>query len=252
MHAQPRLSVVIPVFNEEATLEALLATVESAGLPLLEIIVVDDASTDATPEILRRACTASHYKVFHHEHNQGKGAALRTGLWEASGEIVAIQDADLEYDPKELHRLIQPIVQGRADVVYGSRFSGEGPHRVVYFWHLVGNRFLTLLSNMLTNINLTDMETCYKVFRREILEEFTLEENRFGFEPEVTAKVAALRCRIFEVGISYFGRTYEEGKKIGWRDGFRAMYAIFKYNLFSSQVRRLRRNRNSWIKKVQD
>jgi glycosyltransferase involved in cell wall biosynthesis len=171
------------------------------------------------------------HQVLYHEKNQGKGAALRTGIQAATGDIVIIQDADLEYDPNEYSLLVEPILQDRADVVFGSRFMGAHAHRVLYFWHRVGNGFLTLLSNMFTNLNLTDMETCYKVFRREIIQSITIEENRFGFEPEITAKVARLHCRIFEVGISYYGRTYEEGKKIGWRDGVRAIYCILKYNL---------------------
>jgi len=171
-------------------------------------------------------------RVIFHEKNQGKGAAIRTGIAEASGDLVIIQDADLEYDPDEYPRLIQPILDNKADVVFGSRFMGDRPHRVLYFWHRVGNGFLTLLSNMLTNLNLTDMETCYKVFRRELIQSIKIEENRFGFEPEVTAKLAKSGCRVYEVGISYYGRTYDEGKKIGWKDGFRALYCIVKYNVF--------------------
>jgi glycosyltransferase involved in cell wall biosynthesis len=173
-------------------------------------------------------------KVLYHEHNQGKGAALRTGIKAATGDIVIIQDADLEYDPNEIPKVIQPILDGKADVVYGSRFLGDRPHRVLYYWHMVGNKFLTTLSNMFTNINLSDMETCYKAFRREIIQSIEIRENRFGFEPEITAKVARMRCRIYEVGISYYGRTYEEGKKIGWKDGLTAIKCILKYNLFGA------------------
>lgn len=195
-----------------------------------EIIVVDDFSTDGTREQLNEIDNDS-IKVFFHEKNRGKGAALRTGFKAVSGDVVIIQDADLEYDPKEYPKLLQPILDGKADVVYGSRFAGGEPHRVAYFWHMMGNKFLTFLSNMLTNVNLTDMETCYKAFRSEILDQITIEENRFGFEPEFTAKVAKLDVRIYEVGISYSGRSYREGKKIGWKDGFSALKCIVKYNL---------------------
>lgn len=225
------ISIVIPVYNEVHSIEELLARVVSAPLQLKEIILVNDCSTDGTGELLTERYDRAPFRLIHHKVNQGKGAALRSGFAVATGDIVAIQDADLEYDPHELPRLIKPIEDGKADVVFGSRFAGGAPHRVVYFWHMVGNRFLTMLSNMFTNINLTDMETCYKVFRGEVLKQVQVEENRFGFEPEITAKVARLKCRIYEVGISYYGRTYEEGKKIGWRDGFRAIYAILKYNL---------------------
>lgn len=228
-----RLSVVIPCYNEEGTIRTILEKVRAAAVRAEEIIVVDDCSTDGTAAELAR-CDWPELKVLRHAKNQGKGAALRTGFAVATGDIVLIQDADLEYDPKEYPSLLAPILSDKADVVFGSRFAGGGPHRVVYFWHMVGNRLLTLVSNMLTNINLTDMETCYKVFRREVLEQIRIEENRFGFEPEITAKVTKLRPRprIYEVGIAYYGRTYEEGKKIGWRDGVRALYAILKYNLF--------------------
>ncbi len=192
---------------------------------------MDDCSTDGTRKVIEEELANSVDTALYHEVNQGKGACLRTGFRATTGEIMIIQDADLEYDPREYPLLLEPIVTGKADVVYGSRFMGGRPHRVVYFWHMVGNRFLTLLSNMLTNLNLTDMECCYKVFRREPLSRITIEEDRFGFEPEITAKVAKLGCRVFEVGISYNGRTYEEGKKVGWRDGVRAIYAILKYNL---------------------
>ena len=227
-----RLTVVIPVFNEQHTILKVIDRVQEVPIPK-DIVVVDDCSTDNTAEVLR-AIEAAHANVrcYFHSVNQGKGAALRTGFSHATGDIVIIQDADLEYDPAEYGKLIAPIQSGIADVVYGSRFSGGECHRVLYFWHSVGNKVLTLASNMFTNINLTDMETCYKVFRREIIQGITIEENRFGFEPEITAKVAKLRCRIYEVGISYQGRTYEEGKKIGWRDGVRALWCILKYNWF--------------------
>ncbi len=226
------ISIVIPCYNELHTIASLLDAVRASAVEDKEIIVVDDCSTDGTRDFLRANAEKLGIRLVCHEVNQGKGAALRTGFKEATGEIVIIQDADLEYDPQEYPLLLKPILDGRADVVFGSRFVGGQAHRVVYFWHMVGNKFLTLISNMLTDLNLTDMETCYKVFRKKFLDKITIEENRFGFEPEITAKVAALEgCRIFEVSISYYGRTYAEGKKIGWRDGFRAIWAIFKYNL---------------------
>lgn len=227
-----KLSVVIPCYNEFHTIEKILDAVRAAPVADKEIIVVDDFSSDGTRDLLGGALRGKIDRLILHQFNQGKGAALRSGIKEATGDVVIIQDADLEYDPQEYPILLDPIARGRADVVYGSRFAGSGPHRVVYFWHMVGNKFLTLLSNMFTNINLTDMETCYKMFRREIIQAIQIEENRFGFEPEITAKIAQTGCRIFEVGISYYGRTYAEGKKIGWRDGFRAIYAIVKYNIF--------------------
>jgi glycosyltransferase involved in cell wall biosynthesis len=202
-------------------------------VPIKEIIIVDDGSKDGTVEVLR-SLNHDLVRVIFHGLNQGKGAALRTGFAAAQGDICIVQDADLEYDPQEYPIVIQPILDGQADVVFGSRFQGGRPHRVVYYWHSVGNRFLTMISNMLTNINLTDMETCYKAFRREVIQSIQIRENRFGFEPEITAKVARKRLRIYEVGISYYGRTYAEGKKIGWKDGVRAIYCILKYNLWSS------------------
>ncbi len=227
-----KLSVVMPVYNEEETVEAIVAAVQAIDIPK-EIIIVNDASTDGTAVKLDSIAGNSQVRLITHERNRGKGAALRSGFKHATGEIVIVQDSDLEYDPTEYPRLLEPILVGKADVVYGSRFIGGESHRVLYFWHFLGNRFLTLLSNMFTNLNLTDMETCYKVFRREIIEQITIEEDRFGFEPEVTAKLSKIPgIRIHEVGISYSGRTYEEGKKIGWKDGVRAIWCILKYNVF--------------------
>jgi glycosyltransferase involved in cell wall biosynthesis len=225
-----KLSIVIPCYNEVRTIRHIVDRVRASPVAEREIIIVDDCSRDGTRDLLRTEIAPLVDKVLFHEVNQGKGAALRTGFRAATGDVVVVQDADLEYDPQDYPRLLQPILEGKADVVFGSRFQGGQPHRVVYFWHMVGNKFLTLLSNMATNINLTDMETCYKVFRREVLQRIEIEENRFGFEPEITAKVARLGVVIYEVGISYYGRTYAEGKKIGWRDGFRALWAIAKYN----------------------
>jgi glycosyltransferase involved in cell wall biosynthesis len=237
-----KISVVVPIYNEDKTIETLIAAVLDSPTEVFEIILIDDASTDSSREtILRKVLPLDErIRLLYHERNQGKGAALRTGFREVTGDIVIIQDADLEYDPNEYPKLIKPIVENKADVVFGSRFVGGQPHRVIYFWHMVGNKFLTLLSNMLSDICLTDMETCYKVFRRDILQQIDIEENRFGFEPEITAKVAKLQCRIYEVGISYFGRTYAEGKKITWRDGVWAIYCILKYNLFATGPRKPR------------
>ena len=229
------LSIVIPVFNEQETLREIIASVASVDLPLeKEIILIDDCSTDGSRDLIKDGIQEDGFSLrkVYHGINQGKGAALRSGFKAATGDIVLIQDADLEYDPNEYPRLLAPILDGRADVVYGSRFVGSSAHRVHFFWHMVGNRLLTLVSNMFTNLNLTDMETCYKVFRRSILDKITIFENRFGFEPEITAKIAKQRCKIYEIGISYDGRSYEEGKKIGWRDGVRAFWCIIKYNIF--------------------
>jgi len=233
-----KLSVIIPCYNEIDTIDTIIQQVLAVDLPLdRQIVVVDDYSTDGTRDYLQQLQTHPEITVVFHEENQGKGAALHTGFAHATGDFVLIQDADLEYDPQEYHRLLQPILENKADVVYGSRFIGGDTHRVLYFWHSLGNRFLTFFSNMFTNLNLTDMEVCYKVFRREILEQITLHEKRFGFEPKFTAKVARLGCTIYEVGISYYGRTYEEGKKINWRDGVRAVYVILKYGLFVKGMR---------------
>ncbi len=231
-----KLSVVMPVYNERATLREVVARVLAVPLDI-ELICVDDGSQDGSREIL--AELGERYpqmRIILQPKNMGKGAALRRGIQESTGEFVIIQDADLEYDPAEYTRLLGPLIQGQADVVYGSRFIGAAPHRVLYFWHSVGNRILTLLSNALTNMNMSDMETCYKVFRREILQAIPLEEDRFGFEPEITVKIAKRRLRVYEVGISYWGRTYEEGKKIGWKDGFRALWCLFKYTLKESRL----------------
>jgi glycosyltransferase involved in cell wall biosynthesis len=230
-----KLTVVVPCYNELRTIDGILRAIRECPYPEKEIIVVDDCSIDGTREKLKYEIEPLGYvdRILYHKKNCGKGAALRSGFRHATGDVIIIQDADLEYDPNEYPRLVEPIVSGRADVVFGSRFVGSEAHRVLYFWHRVGNGFLTLLSNMLTNLDLTDVETCYKAFRREVIQSIDIEESRFGFEPEITAKLAKRRdLRIYEVGISYYGRTYDEGKKIGWRDGFWAIYCILKYNLF--------------------
>lgn len=230
-----RLSVVIPVYNEVSTIEEIIKQVKAAPVDDMEIIVVDDFSTDGTRELLRDKLHSEVDHVIYQPANFGKGFALKTGFAVATGDIVLIQDADLEYDPNHYPALMEPILSDRADAVYGSRFQGGGPHRVVYFWHYLGNRLLTLISNIFTNINLTDMETCYKAFRRELIQSIDIKEKRFGFEPEITAKIVRRNARIYEIGISYHGRTYNEGKKIGWKDGVRAIWCIIKYNVFQTK-----------------
>src|SRR5216684_2004415 len=228
-----KVSIVIPCYNEKNTIAKIVEAVRSAPVENKEIIVIDDGSNDGTQTLLREKLSGAIDQIIYHPVNRGKGAALRAGFEAASGDIILVQDADLEYSPEEYPVLLEPIISGKADAVFGSRFMGGRPHRVVFFWHMVGNRFLTLLSNMFTNLNLTDLETCYKAFRAPLVKSLDLRENRFGFEPEVTAKLAKARCRIYEVGISYNGRTYSEGKKVNWKDGFHAIYAIVRYNLFS-------------------
>jgi len=225
-----KLSIVIPVYNEKDTIEEIIRRIRATPFEK-EIIIVDDFSTDGTRELLQGMENEPDIRVFYHERNMGKGAALRTGFGRVTGDVVIVQDADLEYDPGEYQNLVKPILEDKADVVYGSRFMG-GPRRVLYFWHTVGNRILTIFSNMMTNLNLTDMETCYKVFRREIIERITIKSNRFGVEPEITAKIAKLGARVYEIPISYHGRKYSEGKKIGWKDGINALYSIIRFRLF--------------------
>lgn len=233
------LSIIIPAYNEANTIHLILDRIKSVQLienVEKELLIINDCSTDATKEAIQNYITQNtdiDIKYFEHEVNKGKGAALHTGIRNAKGEYLVIQDADLEYDPNEYNDLLAPVFKGSADVVYGSRFMGSNPHRILFFWHTIGNKFLTFLSNMFTNLNLTDMETCYKLFKTDIIQNIKLREKRFGFEPEVTAKIARIpKVKIYEVGISYYGRTYEEGKKIGWKDGFRALYCIIKYGFF--------------------
>ena len=244
-----KLSVVIPCYNELGTIGQVVEAVQASPVEC-EIIIVDDGSTDGTRQLLRGKIESQVDRVIYHHKNKGKGAALQTGFAVATGDIVIVQDADLEYDPQEYPRVIEPIINNKADIVYGSRFLGSDARRVLYYWHSVGNGFLTTLSNMFTNINLTDMETCYKAFRREIIQSIEIEEKRFGFEPEITAKVAKCGYRIYEVGISYYGRTYKEGKKIGWKDGFQAIFCIFKYNLFPRKIKILNKNRGKFRAKI--
>ena len=234
------LSIIIPVYNEQNTIEEIVRKVHNANLPNgidKEVIIVDDGSTDRTKDEVKKLERMGLVIYSFHRKNYGKGAAIRTGISICSGDFVLIQDGDLEYDPRDYFNLLSPIINNQADVVFGSRFIGAGPHRVLYFWHYIGNKILTTFSNMFTNLNLTDMETCYKVFKRDVINNIKIKENRFGFEPEITIKIAQQKCRIYEVGISYYGRDYSEGKKIGWKDGFRAFYVIIKYGLLFREVK---------------
>ena len=227
-----KLSVIIPCYNEATTIVEIVQRLKALDLHDIEIIVVDDGSSDGTRAVLEKDIKPIVDKIIYHKMNMGKGAALRTGFLEATGDVVVVQDADLEYDPRNILDMLKLIIDDKADVVFGSRFLGGNPHRVLYFWHYIGNAILTFLSNMFTNLNLSDMETCYKMFRKEVIKKIVIKENRFGFEPEITAKISRKQYRIYEIGISYYGRTYAEGKKIGWKDGFRAIYCILKYNLW--------------------
>jgi glycosyltransferase involved in cell wall biosynthesis len=227
-----KLSIIVPCYNEKDTLLEIISLIKQSLVEEKEIILVDDGSSDGTTDMIRREVEKTVDRVIYHPKNMGKGAAIRSALQYVTGDVVVIQDADLEYDPREYPKLLAPIAEGKADVVYGSRFMGEGPHRVHLFWHYVGNKILTILSNMFTNLNLTDMETCYKTFKTGVLKNITLKERGFGVEPEITAKIAKLNCRVYEVGVSYYGRSYSEGKKINWKDGLKAVYFIIRYGLF--------------------
>lgn len=229
-----KLSIIIPCYNEKNTLPEVISRVKNSTVKEKEIILVDDGSSDGTTELIKTKIESQIDKALYHKKNMGKGAAIATGVRQVTGDVVIIQDADLEYDPQEYPKLLEPIIEGKADVVYGSRFLGEGPHRVHFFWHYVGNKVLTILSNMFTNLNLTDMETCYKVFKAEVIKKIEIKEKDFGIEPEITAKISKMKCRIYEVGISYYGRSYKEGKKINWKDGIKALIVIFKYTVFGN------------------